>query len=198
MTRAEHCYRVLLRAYPARFRQEYEREFVLVFRDQQREGISRGVRYWTALAMDVACGAAREWHEEVITSRQPGEKMKGFATAAVLVATFELINVTVEVRAGGFVGRDALTQTGILLAVFAMTALFVSGIRLWRSGSLAVRFTGIAAAASLASFAFVGLVRPTFSIMAMLCGIGFPVALLLRILAVRHGEPSIAERNSAA
>lgn len=177
--RAERVYRNLLRAYPARFRQAYEREMLLVFRDQQREGVTGSPSYWLECVSDVVRSASREWRDEITTNLQTGERpMRGFAVVAVLVAAFELFNTAVEIRAGGFVSRDGLAQMGMVITIVSVAALLGAGVALYRSGRSAVSFAQIAAVSCLASFAFMGLVRPTFSILAMLLGIGFPIALL--------------------
>src|SRR6266571_3381953 len=54
---AERIYRLLLRAYPPDFRAEYEREMVLLFRDQCRESDVRTIGFWAAVIWDVARSA---------------------------------------------------------------------------------------------------------------------------------------------
>jgi hypothetical protein len=186
MMHDERLYRVLLRAYPSRFREAYEREMVLVFRDQRRDGATRDLSYWIALLMDVARSAPREWREEVTANIHSGEIfVKAMAIVAVLVAAFELVNTSAELQSGGFAGRDVLSQTAIVVAILAVLALLVSGIGLLRRGRAATPLARIAAVGCLGSFAFVELARPMFSMLAMLAGIGFPVALLVWLFVSR-------------
>ena len=64
---AERIYRLLLRAYPPDFRAEYEREMVLLFRDQCQESDVRTLGFWAAVICDVARSApalrAAAWRE---------------------------------------------------------------------------------------------------------------------------------------
>ncbi|MEP6619761.1 MAG: hypothetical protein ABJE47_10605 [bacterium] len=198
MMRDERVYRVLLRAYPARFRQEYEHELMLVFREQRRDGGTSDRWYWTALLIDLMCSIAREWHEEVTSNSPSGiAHLRKFGLAAVLVAAFEVLNTAAEVQAGGFAGRDVLSQAGIVVTMLTMTALLVSGIGLVRGRRAAAPSAGIAAAGCIASFAFIGVVRPMLSVLAMLAGIGFPVALLLWLLVNRGRGASPAQMGNA-
>ena len=45
-TNPERAYRLLMRAYPADFRAQFEREMTLLFRDQLRDSRVIGVRFW--------------------------------------------------------------------------------------------------------------------------------------------------------
>ncbi|HEY6090410.1 MAG TPA: hypothetical protein VIV83_00315, partial [Gemmatimonadales bacterium] len=50
---AERIYRLLLRAYPPAFRADYEREMMLVFRDQCRDDDVRSVGFWMRVLLDI-------------------------------------------------------------------------------------------------------------------------------------------------
>jgi hypothetical protein len=190
MMAGERLYRLLLRAYPAHFRDSYEREMVLVFRNQRRDGATRALSYWTGLVMDMARSAPREWREELSSNiHSGGVFVKTMAIVAVLVAAFELINTAAEVQGGGFAGRDPLAQAGIVAAVLAMLGLLASGVGLLRRGRAAEPLARIAATGCLTSFAFTGLARPVFSNLAMMAGIGFPLALLAWLFT-RRARPT--------
>jgi hypothetical protein len=196
MMAGERLYRVLLRAYPARFRESYEREMVLVFRNQRREGATRALSYWTALLLDVARSAPPEWREELSSNIHPGGVLvKTMAIVAVLVAAFELVNTAAEVKMGGFAGRDPLAQAAIVAAMLAMLGLLAAGVGLLRRGRAAEPLARLAATGCLASFAFIGLARPMLSILAMLAGIGFPLALLAWLFA-RRARPTSGAATS--
>lgn len=196
MIRGERVYRAFLRAYPSRFLRAYEREMLLVFRDQRREGSASGASRWIALLMDVVRSAPREWYEELTHKTQTGGRpMRGFALVSMLVAAFELINAAVEVQGGGFSGRDALSQATLVVTMLSMVALFVAGFRLMRAGREAAPLAAMAAAACIASFAFIGLARPVYSVFSMLVGIGFPITLLVWLMVNGRGAPAAGARN---
>ena len=192
--RHERVYRAMLRAYPSRFRTENEQELLRIYRDQQRDGVAEAPGYWPRLIVDVLRSAPREWRDEITTTFQAGGvSMRGLAVVAVLVGAFELFNTFTEIRAGGFNSRDALAQAGLVLALISMIALAAAGVALLRSGRAATRFAQVAAACCIASFAFIGLTRPSLSVLAMILGIGFPVLLLgWAMMSGRNTPASVA------
>ncbi|NUQ21988.1 MAG: hypothetical protein HOQ09_13650 [Gemmatimonadaceae bacterium] len=54
MSADARIYRLLLRAYPPRFRAEYGREMELIFRDQRRGEGGTGPGFWGRTLWDVA------------------------------------------------------------------------------------------------------------------------------------------------
>lgn len=187
--RHERMYRLLLLAYPASFRACYEREMLLVFRDQQREAVTRDLRYWMSLVGDTVRSAPREWKDELIANFQSGARpMKRMAIAAIVVATFELLNAGSELQSGGISGRDSLAQLTLSLVLLSTVLLLFAGITLMRRGQAAVPLARIAAVCCLASFAFIGHSAPVLSGLAMLAGLGFPALLLLYLFIGGRGQ----------
>lgn len=194
MTRDERWYRLALRAYPARFRESYEREMVLLFRDQRRDGATQNPSYWASLFIDIARTAPGEWRDHVHSYVQRGGVlMKGMAIIAVLVAAFEMFNAAAELFAGGVTGRSGGELLAIAIAVAGPALLLVAGVDLLRRGRAAASFGIGAAVVCMASFAFVGATHPMLSGVAMLMGIGVPMALLVFLLVNRgSGSPKAA------
>lgn len=62
---AEQVYALLLRAYPAAFREEYAREMSSAFRRRRREGGAAGAPFWVAVVADVLATAVR-LHAEIL------------------------------------------------------------------------------------------------------------------------------------
>jgi hypothetical protein len=188
-TRHERLYRALLRAYPARFRESYEREMLLVFRDQQRDGATREAGYWSTVMADLVRSAPREWRAElhgILETLHAGVRiMNGMAIVAVLVAAFELFNAAAELIAGGVSGRGGAELFAIILAIVGPALLLVAGISLLRRGRAAAQLGMAGAVACIASLTFLGFTHPMLSGLAMLTGIGFPFALLLFLLLGR-------------
>lgn len=192
--RHERLYRALLRAYPARFRAENEQELLLIYRDQLRDGVAASPGYWLSVFTDVVRSAPREWRDEITATFHTGVvSMRGLAVVAVLVGAFEVHNTFAEIGAGGFGSRDVVAQAGLILALLSVLALAVAGVALLRAGRAATRFARVAAACCIASFAFIGLTRPSLSVLAMILGIGFPVLLLgWAMMSGRNTPASVA------
>src|SRR5204863_330196 len=94
---AERIYRLLLRAYPPDFRGQYEREMVLLFRDQCRESDVRTVGFWAAVIVDVARSAPALRMEACREStRTLGVIMKLAAMLTLLVGVLGIVNAMVE------------------------------------------------------------------------------------------------------
>lgn len=194
-TRDERIYQLCLLAYPSSFRQSYQREMLLVFRDQRRDGVTQHAGYWISMISDIARNALREWKDELTTHFQSGERqMKGMAIVAVIVAAFELINTSAEIQAGGFAGRDLLSQLSLALVLVCALGLLIAGVSLLRRGQAAVPFARMAAVGCLASFALIGLTRPVLSGLGMLVGVGFPITLLIFLFINQGRGPANAAR----
>jgi len=90
---AEDIYRLLLRAYPPDFRAEYEREMVLLFRDQCRESDVRTAGFWARVLCDVARSALalrmEAWRQNTQTMEV---SMKLAAMLTVLVGLLGVLN----------------------------------------------------------------------------------------------------------
>jgi hypothetical protein len=187
--RAERVYRIFLRAYPAEFRGAYGREMTLVFRDRCRDAGAMGVRFWWEMVLDVARSApplrlARlrdSWGRGAHTREGT---MKPMAILAVLIGTFEVLNSMVEGWAGGL-HRDPLHLLAVVLAVVAGALLAAAGVALLRGTGGAPALARGAAAACLAVFVFMEVAARIMSVLAMLLGIGFPVAMLIFLFLKR-------------
>jgi hypothetical protein len=185
---AERAYRLMLLAYPPRFRGSYGHEMVLLFRDQRRNGSATGVPYWISLVADVARSAPRLWGEQFNEVLHNGESiMKPMAVVAMMVGAFEVFNTLAEVQGGGFTNRDAMSQAGLLLAISFAVLLLAAGGDLVRRGRRAMSLAAAAGLGCLCAFAFVGLARPVLSVFSMLLGIGFPIVLLV-FLFLNRGD----------
>ena len=121
---AEDIYRLLLHAYPPDFRAEYEREMVVLFRDQCQESDVRTVGFWARVLWDVARSApalrAGAWRARVSENTRTMEViMKLAAMLTVLVGVLGVLNAGVEWGAaftGTIGGMHALS---LVLAVCA-------------------------------------------------------------------------------
>ena len=191
MSGAERVFRLFLLAYPPGFRRAYEREMVLFFRDQRREGTARGAGYWLALYADTIGGALREWRDRIIGISSIGELfMKAMAVLAMLIGSFQGFNGMREATAIDFSRRPGLEQAGLALAILSSVFLVVAGVALLRRGSNAGGLARAAAIATLCSFAFVGVATPMLSILAMLLGTVFPAAMLVYLFMNRGAGPA--------
>lgn len=187
MSAAERVYRLRLRVYPPSFRHAYEREMLLFFRDHRRQEHGRGVRVWVALCLDTARSASCLWREQVTDVIHTGETtMKAMAVLAMLVGAFEALNTGVEAAAGGFGIRDLLSQAALVLVVWSSVLLLACGIALLRRAQRAIALARLAGLAGVGAFVLIAIARPMLSGLAMLLGIGFPVALLVFLLVRRE------------
>src|SRR6266536_5152939 len=130
---AERIYRLLLRAYPPDFRAEYEREMVLLLRDQCRESDVRTLGFWTAVICDVARSAPalrmEAWRTRGrVSTRTMGVIMKLAAMLTVLVGVLGILNAGVEWGAavtGTIGGMHALS---LVLGILASALLLAAGV----------------------------------------------------------------------
>ena len=184
MSAPERVYALLLRAYPAGFREAYGREMLQLFRDQRREASAREVRFWSAILWDVACSAPG-LQLESIRGRWGGDiqiggaKMKTMAILAVLVGALETLNSLAEIFAGGLVGRGSASMLAMVLAALAPVLLLLSGVALLVRPRRAATLARGAALTCLVVFATIAALQPIFSIASTVLGVGFPIVLLL-------------------
>jgi hypothetical protein len=180
----ERTYRLLLRAYPSRFRAAFGREMTTVFRDRRREMRASPVRFWAEILTDIArsapvlrLDAARaRWSPEPLSEEVV---MMTMSILAVLVGAFEVMNTLIEVAAGGISNRSALALAAIVLAILAGVTMLVAGISMLRGAPRAPFLARAAAVTCLAVFALIGALVPLLSIFSILIGVGFPIALLI-------------------
>src|SRR5438552_13375920 len=120
MSRPDRLYRVLVRLYPAEFRDEYAREMAQVLRDRARH--ESPVRLWVDLARDLILTAPKEHRHVLLTDlrytfrlirRAPLFTAAVFATVALAIAAntaiFSVVNA-VLVRPLPFPDADRLVQ----------------------------------------------------------------------------------------
>lgn len=175
---------LLLRAYPAGFREAYGREMLQLFHDQRREAGARRMQFWSAVVWDVICSAPGLRFESFCaswTGNMPtgGRKMIIMGILAVLIGGLEILNSLLEVFAGGFAGRSAETVLALVLAVLSSVLLLLAGIALLARARRAATLTRGAAFACLVVFAAIAALHPMFSVAATALGVGFPIALLI-------------------
>jgi len=195
MSAPERVYALLLRAYPAGFREAYGREMLQLFRDQRREVGARGMRFWSAILWDVARSAPAlqldsfrgRWGVDIQTG---GATMKAMAILAVVVGALEMLNTLVEAFAGGLAGRSGVSLLALALAALSPALLAASGIALLIRTRGAVTLARGAALTCLVVFATIAALQPIFSIASTVLGVGFSIALLLFLFRNPRDEQS--------
>jgi hypothetical protein len=186
---AERWYRLLLRAYPAAFRAEYEREMLLAFRQCRQDAVRPAAFFWAAMLWDIARSAPvlrldamrTHWLEDLHIREGA---MKTMAMLAILVGAVEVLNSLIEGVAGGL-HRDGLQLLSVALCMIGGVVLVTAGIAMLRRGARARTHALGAAAACLVAFAVIALAAPVMSGLAMLLGIGFPIVLLVFLFGRR-------------
>src|SRR5712691_5464636 len=192
---AERIYRLLLRAYPPDFRAEYEREMVLLFRDQCRESDVRTLGFWAADIWDIARSApARRaeawWTPGRENTRTIGGIMKFAAMLAVLVGVFGILNAMVEWGAALTGTTGGMHALALVLGVFASALLLGAGAAILRPTQRGRQAARLALLASLVMSVAARLLHPWMSIFSQLVGIGLPVAFLIALYLPRRASPA--------
>ena len=172
MNASERAFRLLLRAYPRSFRNEYGREMTVCFRDQHK--VAGGIRFWTDVIWDVARSAPAQrldaLHSRQQRNTQPIEgSMKTMSILAVLAGALEILSSMIEIRASGY------SSWGGMVAFAGGLALAVAGMALFRRSPKALAIAEGAAAAC--AFAFIA--ANAMGIAWRVLGIGFPIALII-------------------
>jgi len=179
---AERIYRLLLRAYPPDFRAVYEREMVVLFRDQCRESDVRTIGFWAAVVWDVARSApalrAAAWRE---STRTMEVIMKLAAILTVLLGVLGIAGAVVEWVAGSKGAIDGAYVLAVVLGVFASALLLGAGVAILLQTRWGRQPARLALFASLVSMAAARLLFPWMSIFSHLVGFGLPVALLIAL-----------------
>lgn len=185
MRAREWMYRLVIQLYPPAFRATFEREMVLVYRDQQRDGLVNA-RFWLSLAAEVIGTAPRLWLEELYDGLLKTETtVKIIASFAILIGALETVNSLVESRASAFESGDPLAQGMLVLAIAAGVLLTIAGLALLFRGESARKLGWIGALGCLGTFALMAATRPMMSGAATLLGLGFPAAMMA-VLYVRR------------
>jgi hypothetical protein len=188
MSTGERVYRLLLRAYPAEFRAAFGREMTQLFRDRRRE--EGGARFWGGIALDVVRSApAQRW--ESWRGRRGGTvhtgegKMITMAILAIMVGALEGTGALFE-GWRAFQDGDGPNLLGGTMGLVASALLLSAGVALLRRSPGAVGLARGAALTMLPVTVLIGFVLPMMGGLAILLGIGFPLALLLFLR--RRGE----------
>jgi hypothetical protein len=111
--------------------------------------------------------------------------MKTMAILAILVGALEVVNSLAEAWAGGVVPHGGASLAGGTIGALAGALIVASAVALLRRAPRAVAFAQGAAMSCLAVFVCIAVVRPMFSGLATLLGIGFPVAMLVFLFSTR-------------
>ena len=177
---AERIYRILLRAYPPGFRAEYEREMLVLFRDQCREGDPRTLGFWVAAIVDVARSApalrVEAWRENIKTIEV---LMKLTASMAALFGVIGIVNATIEWSVGG--SGSTAHLLALVLAVGAGVLLLVAGAAIVRPAERGLPVARLVLLASVVFIVASRLLHPWMGIFAQLVGIGLPVLVLIAL-----------------
>src|SRR6266850_3269207 len=177
---AEGIYRLLLRAYPPEFRAEYEREMVLLFRDQCRESDVRTVGFWAAVTWDIARSApalrVEAWRE---STRTMEAIMKLAAMLTLLVGVLGILNAGVDAGAAFMGTISGMHGVSLVLGVFAGILLLVAGGAVLRPTERGRQAARLALFASLALIVAARLLHPWMSPFSQILGFGVPVAFLI-------------------
>jgi hypothetical protein len=179
----EHVYRVLLHAYPRRFREEYGNELELAFRDARRDARQHKLRFWIETVSDLARSAPALRAEEMLTrkdgrTRTEGGVMRPMGALAVMIGAIQLVNAGIEMSAASAKG-SAVWLGSVVLGMLLGVLLMATGIALLRRTPAASRWARVSAVACLALMLLIQLIGPWMSIFGIILGVGFPLALLV-------------------
>lgn len=180
MTARDRVIRLLVALYPRRFRREYEREMLAFARDWQRDARAGSGRFWIDILVDTARSVPREWITETRLTLTNGDFfMKALGALSLVIGAFQGLNACREAVGGGISGRPMPEEIGLMLAIASSAFLIAAGIDLLRRGTQAVAVARIAGVAMIVAFAFLAVSTHMLSQLALLLGIGFPIAMLV-------------------
>ncbi|MFL5562995.1 MAG: hypothetical protein ACJ79K_16100 [Gemmatimonadaceae bacterium] len=184
---ADRVYALLLRCYPARFRNEFGPEMSLVFRDERQAATAAGkgdVAFWMCIALDIIRSAPvqhiealREWAGSDF--QLEGRAVKGFAIVTVLAGLFEAFNASAEGWYGGIAARDGHSLAAAALGAVAGILLVVAGVALLRGARAVATIVQVAAIGCLAAIVLAAAFAPRLSVFSMIVGVAVPVVLLI-------------------
>ncbi len=172
---AEGIYRLLLRLYPPEFRAEYEREMMLVFRDQCRAGDVRSVGFWARVFWDVVCSAPALRTE---ATRTVEVRMKIAAVVTALLGAFGILGSVREWIAGSRQPMSTSYVLAVMLGVAAFALVLGAGVAILRDRRHAARPTLVV---SLVFAIAARLLFPWMGVLAQVTGIALPVGLLITL-----------------
>jgi hypothetical protein len=180
---AERVYRLMLRAYPSSFRSEYGGEMTLIFRDEYRSRNTAAVCFWLTMLCDVARSATPIWVEALFERARDYTRiaeviMKLAGTLAVLLGVYGAVNAVAEAVPGMQGTPGGAYILAVVLGIIAAVLLLTAGGALLRSPVSGRPTATITALASLVMILIVRLLHPWMSMLALIAGVGLPIALL--------------------
>lgn len=192
---AEWSYRLLLRAYPLAFREEYGLEMTQLFRDQCRMGETGSIGFWMHVVWDVAQSAPalrmEAWRARGREDTETlGGIMKLIAMLAALLGVFGALNAVAEAGAGMRQGFGGTYLLSVILGAVAGALLLVAAIAALRGTSAGRRTATGAAIASLVLFLVARVMLGWMSIFAQLVGIVLPLVILAALHWPRRHDVS--------
>lgn len=169
----ERIYRLLLRAYPPAFRAEYEREMMLVFRDQCRDSDVRNFGFWVHVFWDVVRSAPALRAE---ATRTVEVVMKLAAVLTVLLGAFGILGAVRDWLAAS--EHAGIYVVAVVLGVLASALLVSAGVEILLELRQAAR---AALLASLVCFVVARLMFPWMGIFLQLVGFVLPLGLFIAL-----------------
>jgi hypothetical protein len=186
--RAERAYALLLRVYPAEFRDAYARDMMVVFRDLVRQAGAPSMGFWMTIVADVARSAPPLRAEALRARWNAGSRMEGrmkpMGILAMLIGLMQSVNAIVELRAGSHTGAQT---AAVLVAVVVGLLLVAAGVAMLRRTRQAATLAQVAAIAWLVLVVLARVTYPWMSMVSMLLAVVFPVALLVYVWRSRGG-----------
>ena len=194
---AERIYRLLLLVYPPEFRAEYEREMVLLFRDQCRDNDARTLGFWARVLGDVVRSAPALRLEAWLENTKTIEViMKLAAVVTVLLALFGIVGIGGEWVAGSKQPMTGAWVLAVALGMLGSVLLLAAAIALLTRAQRGRQLARLALLVSLVMGVAARLLFPWMGIFAQLVGIGLPAGLLIALFWSRKsstlGAASIA------
>jgi hypothetical protein len=193
MNTPEYTYRLLLRAYPQDFRDEYEHEMLALFKAIRRER-TNAAEFWSAIIWDLMRSAPSlrmhsfhaRWSTNPLTT---GAIMKTMSILAVIAGAATIMNASVEGWVGGVAHHDALSGAVGIVGILAGLSMILAGILLMRRAPGAIPRAQAAAGVCLIAFVGMLVLSPRLSIAANIIGIVFPVVLVVYAQLKRTTKP---------
>jgi hypothetical protein len=184
---ADQIYELLLRCYPAQFRNEFGREMSLVFRDERHAATAAGrgeLTFWLRIVWDILRSAPvqhiealREWAGSDF--QLEGRAVKGLATVTVLAGLLEAFNASTEGWYGGIALRDGHSLAAGALGAAAGILLVVAGVALLRGVRAGAAIVQVPAIGCLAAIVLAAAFAPRLSVFSTIVGVALPVVLLI-------------------
>lgn len=174
----------------------------LIFRDEYRRSNAAALGFWLSMLCDVARSATPMWLD-VLRSRARDYTrivevtMKLAGILAVLFGVYGAVNAVAEAVPGMQGTPGGAYILAVVLGVIAAVLLLTAGAALLRSPVSGRRTATITALASLVMILIVRLLHPWMSMLALIVGIGLPIALLAALYWPNGRGPSISQQMGA-